>query len=311
MLTEPSGAMARLAVVTAGAADLPESNIAVPARIHRIDDDRDRVLRAADLGAAALDELGRRRVDHAADPLHGGAAEGQGLGIVASLEDQDAGVGPAGGRGQADRSAAAERDRAEGAAVGRAVVAGAEVEDGDIGAADGRGAGDPQAAALEDDRGPRGDRDDRAARGGEAAALDDVGAGGQRHLGGPRDADLAVDAGLDRRGRAAADGLRTIVRQAGGNRRQRERRERVGDRPWLPVTGCGLSVGLPLFLTPPTTWMPPAFTEAAPLIVRALDELESTITLPGTLMPALPDKVSARRPLGPGRRSSPQSMDSR
>ena len=43
-------------------------------------------------------ELGRRGVDHAGDSLRGGAAEGQGLGIVAALEDQDAGIRPARGR---------------------------------------------------------------------------------------------------------------------------------------------------------------------------------------------------------------------
>ena len=67
---------------------------------------------------------------------------------------------------------------------------------------------------------------------------------------------------------------------------------------WLPVTGWGLNVGLPLLETPPTTWMPAAFTEAAPLIVMALDDFESTITSPVTLMLALPDRLIAPPAVG-------------
>ena len=43
-----------------------------------------------------------------------------------------------------------------------------------------------------------------------------------------------------------------------------------------PVTGAGLRLALPLFLTPPWTSMAAALTLALPLAERALDELEST-----------------------------------
>ncbi len=44
--------------------------------------------------------------------------------------------------------------------------------------------------------------------------------------------------------------------------------------------------------------MPAAFTEAAPLIVMALDDFESTITSPVTLMLALPDRLIAPPAVG-------------
>ena len=56
--------------------------IALPLRVSGIDDDGDRVAGTADLGIAALDKLGCRCVDRAADPLHGVAAEGQGFRVA-------------------------------------------------------------------------------------------------------------------------------------------------------------------------------------------------------------------------------------
>ena len=128
----------------AGAAQRHGVGDAVAADRQRIDD------RAAALscGVAALGELGRRRVDRAGHPLHGVAAEGQGLGVVAGLEDHDAGVGPGGRRGQVVRAVAAQRDAAVGAARGGVLAAG--VEDHHARAADAGVAGDREAAALDD-----------------------------------------------------------------------------------------------------------------------------------------------------------------
>src|SRR5437764_7600535 len=62
-----------------------------------------------------------------------------------------------------------------------------------------------------------------------------------------------------------------------------------------PVVGGGLNVALPLFWTPPTTWMLAAVIwELLPAEI-APDELESTMTLPATLMVAL--LASVRAPL--------------
>ena len=45
---------------------------------------------------------------------------------------------------------------------------------------------------------------------------------------------------------------------------------------WAPVTGVGLRLALPLFLTPPWISMDAALTWALPLAESAEDELEST-----------------------------------
>ena len=50
-------------------------------------------------------------------------------------------------------------------------------------------------------------------------------------------------------------------------------------------------MALPLFLYPPTTWILAAVTWALPLAVRAVVELESTRTPPGTLMTAFPERL--------------------
>ena len=87
------------------------------------------------------------------------------------------------------------------------------------------------------------------ARDREAAALDDVGAAVQGQPGVSRDADLAVDARLDRRGRIAAEVLGSrswsvpTVLGSGS--------EASGSATTAaPVTGAGLKLALPLFWTP-------------------------------------------------------------
>jgi hypothetical protein len=55
------------------------------------------------------------------------------------------------------------------------------------------------------------------------------------------------------------------------------------------------------FWTPPVTWMVTAVTTAVPLVVRPLEELESTMTLPGAFSAALPETV--RAPLAFGSRT--------
>src|SRR5262245_60677577 len=61
----------------------------------------------------------------------------------------------------------------------------------------------------------------------------------------------------------------------------------------MPVIGGGLNVALPLFWTPPTTWMLAAVIWELLPAESALEELESTMTLPGTLMMALLESVRA------------------
>ncbi len=150
-----------------------------------------------ELRIAALGELGRRSVDRAGH-ARGVAAQGEGLGIVARLEDHDPGVGPAGRRAQVEGAVAAERDAAVGAA--RAGIVAAGVEDRHPGAGDARVAGDR-----------------------ETPSLDDVEAAIQRERAVSRNADLAVNAGLDRRGRVPAQALGAVVGQAGGARRRAAR----------------------------------------------------------------------------------------
>ena len=129
-------------------------------------------------------------------------------------------------------------------------------------------------AAGVDDHHPRA-ADAGVAGDGEAASFDDVGAAVHGERGVSRDADLAVDAGLDRRGRIAAEALGAIIGQAGGARLSAAR---PADRqpPPPPVVGAGLKLALPLFWTPPCTSITEALTAALPLADRALDELEST-----------------------------------
>jgi hypothetical protein len=59
------------------------------------------------------------------------------------------------------------------------------------------------------------------------------------------------------------------------------------------VVAAGLSVALPLLLTPPTTWTAAAVILALPLSVRAVVEPESTTSVLGMLMAALPETLSA------------------
>src|SRR5579871_6024130 len=62
---------------------------------------------------------------------------------------------------------------------------------------------------------------------------------------------------------------------------------------FAPVVGLGLSLPLPVTLSPPTIRMLEPVTEALPLTLTAVEELESTSTEPGTLIWALPDTVNA------------------
>ena len=129
----------------------------VAAHSQRIDDERDRARGAANLGIAALGELGRRGVDRAGDPLHGVAAEGEGLGVVTGLEEQDPGIRARACRRQADAAIAAERDGPEGSTVRSrtGVKAGADVENGHPGPSDSRVTRDREAASFEDIRAAR------------------------------------------------------------------------------------------------------------------------------------------------------------
>ena len=116
---------------------------------------------------------GRRRADHAADTLHGGAAEGQGLGVVAALEDEYAGVSTGGQRGQIDRSTAAQR--ADGLNEPPSVVPLYAVPKLNTVTFVPLTAAAPETLRpppLEDDRSSRADRDGHVAGDGQAASLD-------------------------------------------------------------------------------------------------------------------------------------------
>ena len=96
---------------------------------------------------AALVYLGRRRVDRAGH-TRGVAAEREGLGVVARLEDHDPRIRSGGERAQVVRAVAAERDAAVGAARARVIAAG--VDDQHARAADARVARDREAASFDD-----------------------------------------------------------------------------------------------------------------------------------------------------------------
>ena len=107
-------------------------------------------------------------------------------------------------------------------------------------------------------------------------------------LGVARDADLTVDARIDRRRGIAAEALaRSGCLSTWG------RSSPASGSPVAPGVPVLVTLAFPLLLTPPTTWTPAAVTLALPLAGMALDELESTTTLPGTLMAAFPDRLRA------------------
>src|SRR5689334_22882149 len=64
------------------------------------------------------------------------------------------------------------------------------------------------------------------------------------------------------------------------------------------VVGAGWMVGLPLVWTPPCTRIAAAMTEEVPETERALGELESTMTSPGTWRMELPEIDSAPAAVG-------------
>ena len=133
--------------VTAPAVPMPADRCAravgdaVAADRERIDDER-RIERPI----TALGKRGPRRVDRAGDP-RGIAAHGDGLRVVARLEEHDPRIGPARQRAQVEGGVAAQRDAAVGAAGPGIIAAGVDDHH--------PGAGDAGVAATPRSRRPR------------------------------------------------------------------------------------------------------------------------------------------------------------